>query len=118
MTTAYKTIWETYVQSWKAETRAEKLALYAESLHEQCVYADPLRLTQDWESLADYMQEFHRQFPGGHFVTTWFLAHNQSSIATWEMRDGHGSVLSTGISFGAYNEAQQLVKMIGFYETS
>jgi hypothetical protein len=63
------------------------------------------------------MLDFHRQIPGGHFVTTWFLAHHQCSIAKWEMRNGENIVIGEGISYGTYNDEQKLLSMTGFFKT-
>lgn len=113
----FEDIWETYARSWKVESREEKLALYKQCLHTDCVYTDPLMVAKGWDELADYMLDFHRQIPGGHFVTTWFLAHHQCSIAKWEMRGGNGAVLGEGISYGTYNSDNKLTTMTGFFET-
>ena len=44
------------------------------------------------------------------------MAHNDKSIAKWDMCDGDGKVLMEGISYGEYNESGKLVSMTGFYE--
>ncbi len=73
--------------------------------------------TTGWDALVAYMLDFHKQIPGGHFVTSYFLAHNKQSIAKWEMRNGEDAVMGEGISYGKYNEAGKLISMTGFFET-
>ncbi|MBI3775378.1 MAG: nuclear transport factor 2 family protein [Gammaproteobacteria bacterium] len=116
MTTNYKDTWETYVSSWKISSSAEKRALFKQCLDAACRYNDPLIATEGWDALEAYMQDFHRQLPGGHFVTTYFLAHNNKSIARWEMRSGENVMLGDGISYGEYNQNGKLVSMTGFFE--
>lgn len=108
--------WERYVQAWKAETADEKRSLLAEATRPNCVYTDPLTRTDDHEGLVAYMLDFHRQIPGGHFVTTDFWSHHRMTLAKWEMRGGKGEVLGEGVSYGRL-EGDRLVEMTGFFDT-
>jgi len=117
MSQSFQKTWETYVSSWKADSLEEKTALFEASLDTNCHYRDPLSTAKGWDELAGYMNAFHQQIPGGHFVTTWFLAHNQRSIAKWEMRNAQEVVLGEGISYGEYNDQGKLLTMTGFFET-
>lgn len=110
--------WELYVASWKAETTAEKRALYEQALSSCCVYTDPLTVAEGWEQLLEYMNSFHLQIPGGHFVTTEFMAHHGRSIARWEMRDAKATTIGVGISYGEYDDQGKLTSMTGFFETA
>jgi len=109
--------WEHYVSSWKAATPEAARAAFARSLDPRCVYTDPLTQARGWDELAAAMQQFHAQVPGGHFVTTYFLAHHGKSIARWNMVGGDGAILGDGISYGEYSDAGMLVAMTGFFET-
>jgi hypothetical protein len=111
-----KNTWEIYVSSWKAELRAEKIALYKDCLTDNNIYTDPTIIANGWEELADYMLNFHQQVTGGHFVTRYFLAHHKQSIARWDMCDGTGSILGEGISYATYNDAGLLISETGFFE--
>ena len=62
------------------------------------------------------MLDFHKQIPGGNFVTTYFLAHSHKSIACWDMCDAQGNKIGEGISFGQYNNDSKLIAMTGFFE--
>ncbi len=117
MNTAFETTWETYVASWKAESAAEKRALFALCLDPSCEYTDPLTHVTGWDALATSMLDFHKQIPGAHFVTTYFLAHSRKSVARWNMVTSDGVAIGDGISFGEYNEAGRLIAMTGFFET-
>ena len=110
-------IWEQYVASWKAEGATAKRSLFEQCLAPTCVYTDPLAQVQGWDALVEYMLDFHKQIPGGHFVTKYFLAHHDRSIARWNMVDGAGTVLGDGISYGEYDQKGRLVAMSGFFET-
>ena len=109
--------WEMYVSSWNSESLAQKRALFTQCLDPTCQYNDPLTKTKGWDELEAYMAEFHQRIPGGHFVTTYFLAHNNKSIAKWEMRAGDNSVMGEGISYGEYRDNGNLFTMTGFFET-
>lgn len=117
MSKNFKKTWETYTSSWKAESADNKRAIFEECLDVECIYNDPLIKTIGWDKLVAYMLDFHQQIPGGHFVTNYFLAHNNQSIAKWEMKNGENSVVGEGISYGKYNENGKLVSMTGFFET-
>ncbi len=117
MNTTHQETWDRYTASWKAVTADEKRAIFDSCLHATCTYTDPLTQTQGWDDLVAYMLDFHRQIPGGHFVTTEFSSHHDRSIAQWNMVNGEGVVLGDGISYGQYDEHGKLVSMTGFFET-
>ncbi len=108
--------WATYVSSWRATTEEAKRALFEESLSRDCVYTDPLTRARGQDELIAYMLEFHQQIPGGHFVTTEFMAHHDRSIAKWEMRDGNDTVIGDGVSYGEYDHHGKLLSMNGFFK--
>ena len=60
--------------------------------------------------------DFHRQIPGGHFVTEQFIAHHGRSIARWRMVAGDGTTLGDGMSYGEYDGDGRLLTMTGFFE--
>jgi len=117
MSDNFKETWEIYVESWKVETAKEKQAIFEKCLDTSNQYNDPLIKTKGWDALIAYMLDFHQQIPGGHFVTTYFLAHSNKSIARWELRNGDQTVIGEGISYGEYNEHGMLTCETGFFET-
>ena len=112
-----QSIWDTYTASWKTDSAADREALFSQSLDPACTYNDPLTTAQGWTQLTAYMDDFHRQVPGGHFVTYYFASHNLQSIAKWNMVDGSGQVIGEGVSYGRYNDQNRLVAMTGFFDT-
>ena len=116
LVSSFETTWETYAASWKAPTAEEKRSLYEQSLSPDCVYTDPLTQARGWTELLAYMLDFHRQVPGGHFVTVEFIAHHQRSMARWKMCNGDDAVLGEGVSYGEYDDDGKLVVMTGFFE--
>lgn len=113
----YREIWETYVASWKAETAEEKRALFEKCLVPNSQYTDPNISVTNHDDFIDYMLDFHKQVPGGHFVTTYFQAHNSKCIARWNMTAGDGTVVGEGISYGEFNEQGKLSSETGFFES-
>ena len=109
--------WETYAAAWKEPTAQGKEAALAASVHPACTYRDPLMQVEGHAAQVEAMLGFHRQVPGGHFETTYFLAHHDRSIARWNMRTGDGAVVGEGISYGEYDAHGKLVAMTGFFET-
>jgi hypothetical protein len=109
-------VWETYVRSWKVATAAEKRALFEASLSAECVYRDPLVRAEGWDALVAYMLAFHKQVPGGHFVTQQFITYGDRSVARWEMQGAGGSVLGDGISYAEYADDGKILTMMGFFE--
>ncbi len=116
MTRNYREVWDNYAASWRVKTTAEKRALYQRSLTPDCQYIDPLAAATGWDELETYMLEFHRQIPGGHFVTTKFLSHNDRCVAQWEMRNADEVVVGDGISYGVFDSQGKLTSMTGFFE--
>jgi len=109
--------WEAYTSSWQADSAEKKRTIFEECLDDSCVYNDPHVKTKNWDELLGYMLDFNVQVPGGHFVTKSFMAHNNQSIAKWEMKNGQQAVIGEGISYGRYNENGKLISMTGFFET-
>ena len=116
MNQTFEKTWETYTSSWIADGVDKRLKLFENCLDVACQYSDPMVKANGWDELIAYMDDFHRQVPGGYFVTTYFLAHNNKSIAKWEMRNGDHVALGVGISYGEYNENCKLISMAGFFE--
>ncbi len=111
-----KVTWEKYTSTWKMTNKADRLAMFSEVLADTAIYTDPLVQATSWDELIDYMENFHQQIPGGHFVTTYFLSHHQKSIANWEMRTQENVTIGSGISYGEYDDQGKLVSMNGFFE--
>lgn len=118
MTTGLQATWEKYTSTWRMTDKAARLAVFSEVLADSAVYTDPLVRAASWNELIDYMEDFHRQVPGGHFVTTNFSYHHQKSIANWEMKTEDNVTIGSGISYGEYDGEGKLVSMNGFFETA
>lgn len=112
-----RAVWERYVASWKAESPAQKRAMYETCLAPECVYTDPLTQAKGWKELEAYMVGFHQQIPGGHFVTEEFMSHHGRSIAKWKMMNADAAPIGEGISYGEYDDQNRLVAMTGFFAT-
>ncbi len=117
MTTDRRATRERYVSAWKEATATGKADKLRQCVAANCVYTDPATLAKGHEELIAYMLAFHQQVPGGHFVTTYFLAHHDVSIAKWNMASGDGAVIGDGVSYGQYNAQGTLIAMTGFFET-
>lgn len=111
-----KLVWEKYASAWREVTAQGKQDALRQSVADTCVYTDPLVQTEGHDELIAYMLAFHQQVPGGHFVTHYFLAHHNVSIARWNMANGDGTVIGEGISYGQYNEQGKLIAMTGFFD--
>lgn len=116
MSSNFEKTWEIYVASWKVETAEEKISLFKQCMSPISQYNDPMIKTEGYDELVKYMLEFHQQIPGGHFVTTYFLAHSDKSIARWQMRNGDNEILGDGISYAEYDEDGMLTSETGFFE--
>lgn len=116
MSDLHKETWENYVSSWGATSVEEKRALFAKSLAPECEYNDPKSKAKGYDELLACMLAFHKQMPGGHFVTKHFRAHHNQCIACWDMMAGDGTVAGEGISYGKYNAEGKLVVMTGFFD--
>ena len=116
MSCEFEKTWETYTKSWKTNNEQERINLFKRSLNPDCIYTDPLVKTTGIDELTTYMNDFHQQVPGGHFVTNYFLAHNNKSIAKWDMKNGDDEIIGHGISYGEYAKNGKLISMIGFYK--
>jgi hypothetical protein len=94
-----QTTWEKYASAWQQVTATEKADALRQSVAAPCVYKDPATIATGHDALIAYMLAFHQQVPGGHFVTNYFLAHHDVSIAKWNMVSGDGAIIGDGVSF-------------------
>jgi SnoaL-like domain len=117
MTNDTRAIWDTYAQAWAEPTAEAKAAKLSASVAANCVYRAPGVELSGHGALVEHMLDFHRQLPGGHFETHYFLAHHDRSIARWNMRGADGALLGEGISYGEYDAHGKLVAMTGFFAT-
>jgi len=113
-----KKTWETYASSWKAESSDEKHTLFEQCLDPNCEYKSPVIQTKGWQQLIDHMLEFHKNIPGGHFKTNYFLSYDGKSIAKWDMLNGENGIIGEGISYCEYNDTGKLTSMTGFFEAA
>jgi SnoaL-like domain len=109
-------IWQTYVAAWNDPDPDAKRSLLGAAVAADCTYTDPLSRCSGWDELITAMLDFHRQVPGARFVTSRFLAHSGSSVATWQMCNTEGVVIGDGISLGQYDVSGKLRVLTGFYE--
>lgn len=112
----YRKTWDTYTKSWKSTKLSEKIEFFKQSLTPICTYTDPLASTQDWDSLVEYMEDFHKQVPGGYFETVDFMAHHNKSLVKWNMLNQTGNKIGDGYSFAKYDDEGLLVEIVGFYK--
>jgi len=110
--------WDTYASVWKESSLDKKREGLRACASARCTYRDPSAELHGHDALLDHMQAFHAQVPGGHFETTYFLAHHGRSIARWNMRGASGHILGDGISYGEYDESGKLLCMTGFFEAA
>jgi hypothetical protein len=89
--------------------------LLEQSVSPECIYTDPLTQVQGYDALANYMEAFQKNTPGGAFVTTNLQEHHDQSLAQWNMVDGEGKVISPGTSFARYDADGRLKQMTGFF---
>lgn len=117
MTNARRDTWDKYTEAWSETTVERKLAALRVSVRSSATYRDPLVVAEGHDALVAYMLDFHAQLPGGHFVTTYFQAHHDRSIAKWNMVDGAGAIVGEGVSYGEYDDSGMLAGMTGFFAT-
>jgi predicted oxidoreductase len=117
MSIDYQQNWEVYVAAWKASTVAEKKAKLAASAAPGCIYRDPLAVAEGHSAMTDYMMSFLQQVPGGHFVTTDFIAHHHRGMAKWNMVDGHGNIIGDGVSAMEFDAHGKIAQVSGFFKT-
>lgn len=116
MSINYQKTWEAYTATWQAETVNEKKTIFKTCLDDGFEYTDPLINTKGWDDFLTYMLDFHQQVPGGHFVSSYFLAHSGHSITKWLMKNGDKQTIGEGFSYGKYNEIGKLISATGFFE--
>ena len=116
MSDALENVWLAYSRAWSEPDHAKRLKTFQEILDKNCTYADPFTAATGYEQLANYMDEFQKNIPGGHFVVRSFVAHHNQSLAEWELLDGHGALIHKGTSYAHYGDDAKLRQMSGFFD--
>lgn len=117
ITERHRDVWETYTATWQEPSRAKRLASYRNSLAEDCVYTDPNIRAVGHAEIADYMDGFQQQLPGGGFATRHLSGHHDTVLVEWDMVDSSGAAISPGTSIGTFDAAGRLTSMTGFFST-
>lgn len=112
----FRQTWETYTESWKAESNEARRSAYALSLVPECTYTDPNVAATGYDEIAEYMHGFQQQMPGAGFVTRTFSTHHNTALVQWDMIDGDNNVVGQGASFGAFEADGRLHAMTGFFD--
>jgi len=108
-------VWEIYAATWRVPSRAKRLAAYQDCLTEDCVYTDPNIRAVGHTEIADYMDGFQQQLPGGGFATRQISGHHDTVLVEWDMVDSSGAAISPGTSIGTFDTAGRLTSMTGFF---
>lgn len=117
ITEQQRDVWATYTATWQAPSRDTRLRAFEDSLAEGCVYTDPNIRAVGHAEIADYMDGFQQQLPGGGFATRQISGHHDSVLVEWDMVDSSGAAISPGTSIGTFNADGRLTSMTGFFST-
>jgi hypothetical protein len=112
---SHRDTWDTYTQSWSEADTSKRSQLFAQSLHDDCVYTDPLVQATGYDRLSEYISTLQENIPGVRLETTDFNSHHDRSLAHWNMVGANGAVLGQGASVGMYGLDGRLTQMTGFF---
>ena len=112
---SYRATWDRYGDAWRTADPAT-----CKRLVDSCMTADCKVLTPESSSvghsllLANIAAFQTQMLPGGGFVTTSFITHNQRALAKWDMVDAKGTILGRGHTYTYYSNPQHIGELADF----
>jgi ketosteroid isomerase-like protein len=108
-------LWHRYAVTWSLDDEARPAQL-ATCLAADVTYTDPHGTLDGIGALSDYMAAFQHNTPGAAFEIDTVRHHHDRSLATWHLRDAHGTVLATGTSTATHTPDGRLHTITGFFD--
>jgi hypothetical protein len=109
-----KEIWDRYASAWALDD-AKSLEELRASLEPEIRYSEPSTVFSGIEAFADYMSRFCKKFPNHKMVVKTVKEHHGFSLARWDIFDGIGRTIISGLSFGIYSSNGKLMAIAAFY---
>lgn len=108
-------IWAVYEGAWAEADPGKRADILRRTLDERFVYVDPQIHTEGHNQLCDYIGELQKTIPGLCIITKTFAEHHDSCLVEWTLRDGNGTALADGVTFGEGDAGGLLKKVSVFY---
>ena len=108
-------LWDTYEQAWSDVAPQAREQLLAESLADDCTFANPLAEGQGLEELRAGIEAFQQQSPGATIKTHTLLTHHDQLLAAWTIFDRQETEFLKGDSTARFNAAGRLTQLSGFW---
>ena len=112
-----RNLWDTYERAWADIGAEERQRLLASCLTESCTFANHLAEGRGRQELADVIEMFQRNTPGGRIETHDFLTHHHDLMASWSMIDKDGRTILSGHNAGRFDDEGLLTHIAGFWKT-
>jgi len=112
-----QTVVDGYIAMWNEPDEAERRALVAETLTEDATYVDPLMAGEGVDGITAMIGAAQEQFPGHRIrLHAGPDAHHDRVRFTWQLQDGDGAAVVTGVDFATVAEDGRLRSVTGFLE--
>ncbi|GAA4272902.1 nuclear transport factor 2 family protein [Aquimarina gracilis] len=108
-------IWEVYRACWNVTDPQERMNKLEKIMTNDFEYHDPNVTLKGHEQLAEYMEQFQKEFKGMSFVISDFNFHHNRSLAHWNMVDEKKEMIANGIDF-AYYKNGRIQQITGFFK--
>lgn len=106
--------WQKYAEFWTMEEGLRKIRL-SEVATPDVTYCDPNTSLSGAEAFSDFISQFQKDVPGGHFVITDVFEHHNQTLAHWDMCGADGSLMVKGTSFANLNDDGKFTSFTGFF---
>ena len=86
------TLYERYLEGWKAISAEERRKIAAEVLADDVQYSTRLHESGSRQTVIEDMAAFQTKFPGGHFDIGEVSGHHEHALLNWALVQGrrHG----------------------------
>lgn len=108
------TLYETYLEGWKAISEEQRAKITAEILDENVQYSTPKHESGGRETAIEDMAAFQKRFPQGHFDLGDVSAHHDVALLTWVLVQADGNVFAKGHDQIRVSPEGKIVSLITF----
>jgi hypothetical protein len=108
------TLYERYLDGWKAISAEERRKIAAEVLADDVQYSTRLHESGSRQTAIEDMAAFQTKFPGGHFDIGDVSGHHDQALFTWVLVQADSTVFAKGHDQIRVSQEGKIVSLITF----
>ena len=112
---AVEQVWNSYLEAYGDVSTEDRRRLLVASVSDDVLSTNPGDETQGLEALVSHVEQFQKRLPGSYFKINSLKFHHEQVLTEWTLYKADGSAVTTAHTYGVFNDAGRLKKLIGFF---